>query len=153
MDAGHAVPSNALTHHDPLMAALIEQINAQLATLTLQPLNEEQLECLRDPARLPEAAGLLDDLAARCGVVLPLPAGQDLGPVLGDEEQAREEAEAQAGTYDAVCIEAMATDDSRSYGGSEYRVIGFNGPDAALAAACYPGAVAYWVKGKEYEGG
>jgi hypothetical protein len=134
------------------MSSLIDQINAQLAALKLQPLNQEQIDCLRDRSRLEEAAGMLDDLRARCGVRLPFPAGQDLGPVFQDEEQAREQAEEQAHAYEAVCIEVMASDDHRSYGGSEYRVIGFTGPDGALAAACDPCALAYWVDGQEYAG-
>jgi hypothetical protein len=44
----------------------------------------------------------------------------------------------------------MATDDGRSYGRNEYYVTGFNGPDAALAAACRVGVVTYWVGGEEH---
>lgn len=137
---------------EPNTMTIIEDINIQLEALKLLPLNPEQVECLLDPTRLDEAAGMLQDLRDRCGVRLSLPACHDFGPVLEEEEQAREEAEMQAATYDAVCLEAMSTDDGRSYGGSEYRVIRFKGPNAALAAACYPGAVAYWVDGREYEG-
>jgi hypothetical protein len=127
---------------------LAEQINVQLVFLRLLPLNSEQLDCLNDPARLDEAAGMLNDLAVRCGVRLPFPAGTELGP-FASEEEAREEAQEQAQRFDAVCIDKMATDEGRSYGRNEYYVTGFNGPNAALAAACRADA-GYWVAGKEH---
>jgi hypothetical protein len=127
---------------------LPDQINSQLVTLDLLPLTSEQIECLADPSRLDEAAAMLDDLAARCGVRLPLPEGVETGP-FKSEGEAREEAEEQAKKYDAVALDEMATDEGRSYGNNEYFVIGFTGPDAALAAACR-GWVTYWVKGEQH---
>jgi|JI6StandDraft_1071083.scaffolds.fasta_scaffold86525_2 hypothetical protein len=126
---------------------LADRINTQLAALNLLPLTSEQLACLADPAHLDEAAAMLDDLAARCGVRLPLPEGVETGP-FKSEEEAREEAEEQIQRYDAVALDEMATDEGRSYGNNEYYLIGFNGPDAAIAAAC-KGYITYWVKGQE----
>jgi hypothetical protein len=126
---------------------LADRINTQLADLNLLPLTSEQVECLTDRARLDEAAAMLDDLAARCGVRLPLPDGIETGP-FADEDEAREEAEEQAKKYDAVALDEAATDDGRSYGNNEYYVIGFTGPDAALAAA-RRGWITYWVKGEQ----
>jgi hypothetical protein len=127
---------------------LADRINTQLAALNLLPLTSEQIQCLTDPARLEEAAAMLDDLAARCGVRPPLPEGVETGP-FASEEEAREEAEEQAKRYDAVALDEIATDDGRSYGTNEYHVIGFSGPDAALAAACR-GWITYWVKGEKH---
>ncbi len=124
---------------------LVDSINAQLAALDLLPLTSEQIECLSDPARLDEAAAMLDDLAVRCRVLLPLPEGTETGP-FATEDEARDEAEEQAKNYDAVALDEAATDDGRSYGSNEYYVIGFTGPDAALAAACR-GYITYWVNG------
>jgi hypothetical protein len=129
---------------------LPDRINAQLATLDLLPLTSEQVACLTDPNRIEEAAGMLDDLHARCGVRLPLPQGTDVGPVFDNEEEARDEAREQANRFDAVCVEEMATDDGRSFGINEFRLVAFTGPDAALAAACHPGVVAYWVDGQQH---
>jgi len=128
--------------------SLVDSINAQLAELDLLPLTSEQIECLTDAARLDEAAAMLDDLAARCRVRLPLPEGTETGP-FASEDEAREEAEEQAKKYDAVALDEAATDDGRSYGNNEYYVIGFSGPDAALAAACR-GWVTYWVNGAQH---
>jgi hypothetical protein len=128
--------------------AIADRINTQLAALNLLPLTSEQIDCLVDPARLDEAAAMLDDLAARCGVRLPLPEGEETGPFTSEDE-AREEAEEQAKKYDAVALDEAATDDGRSYGNNEYYVIGFSGPDAALAAACR-GWVTYWVAGQQH---
>lgn len=130
------------------MSQLVDRINSQLVSQKLEPLNEDQIECLRDRSRLDEAAGMLDDLHARCGVRLPLPDGLVVGTFTGEEE-ARAEAEDRAKAFDAVCIDELATDDSRSFGGNEYRVIGFSGRDAALAAVCF-GSIASWIDGTEH---
>ena len=128
--------------------SLVDRINAELSALNLLPLTSEQIECLSDPLRLDEAAAMLNDLAARCRVRLPLPEGTEAGPFVSQDE-AREKAEEQARKYDAVALDEAATDDSRSYGSNEYYVIGFTGPDAALAAACR-GWITYWVKGEQH---
>lgn len=127
---------------------LVHKINDQLATLDLAPLNSEQIECLRDPARIEEAAGMLQDLQDRCGVRLPFPEGEDLG-VFSLEEEARDKAEEEARRFDAVSIEEMASDDGRSFGTNEFYVTGFTGPEAALAAACRPLLLTFWVTGEE----
>jgi hypothetical protein len=131
------------------MTNLADQINQQLAKRDLLPLTSEQIECLTDPTRVDEAVGMLDDLAARCGIRLPLPTGTELGP-FNSEEEAREEVREQAQRFEAVCIDVVASDEGRSFGTNEYYVIGFNGPAAALAAACHTEAIAYWVRGKEH---
>jgi hypothetical protein len=131
--------------------SLVDRLNAELAKLKLLPLTSDQIECLNDLARVEEAAAMLDDLHVRCGVQLRLPKPEDVALPFQDEDKAREAAEAHARNFDAVCIEEIATDNSRSYGGDEYRVLGFNGPEAALAAACHPCRTAYWVAGNEQE--
>jgi hypothetical protein len=130
------------------LMSIADHINAQLAALNLLPLTSEQLDCLGDATRLSEAAAMLDDLAARCGVQLPRPKGVETGP-FASEDEAREEAEKQVKEWPVVTLDEMATDDGRSYGTNEYTVIAFSGPDAALAAAC-GGWVTYWVAGQEY---
>lgn len=125
-----------------------DQINTQLTKLGLSPLHSEQLECLNDRSRLKEAAGMLDDLIARCGVRLPRPTGTEYGPFKSDEE-AREEAERLAQGHEVVWLDEMATDDGRSFGDNEFYVTAFSGPDAALAAATGYSVLAYWVGGTE----
>jgi hypothetical protein len=127
---------------------LIERINAQLIALDLAPLNSEQVLCLIDPARVEEAADMLDDLTVRCGLRLQLPEGDHLGAFVS-EEDARHAAEEQARIFDAVCIEELATDDSRSGGGNEYHVIAFSGPDGVLASSYHGQAVARWLAGRQ----
>lgn len=130
--------------------ALIEDINTQLREMNLIPLNEEQLVCLADPERVDEAAAMLDDLQARCGVRLQAPVGEEFGP-FESEDAAIEKAEEIADEFDAVAVDEMATDDHRSYGGVEYYVSGFKGPTAALDAARRDDIGTYWVKGKRHE--
>jgi hypothetical protein len=126
---------------------LVNRINEQLALLDLLPLTGEQVACLADAARIEEAAAMLDDLAARCRVRLPLPEGVEIGR-FDSEDEAREEGAEQALRYDAVALDEMATDEGRSYGNNEYYLIGFTGPDAAIAAACR-GYITYWIRGAE----
>jgi hypothetical protein len=128
---------------------LADHINAELLRLRLHPLISEQLACLADPGRIEEAVAMLDDLRARCGVRLPVPEGVEFGP-FKDEEEAREEARERAADFDAVAVDEMATDDSRSYGGNEYYVTGYKGRDVALLAAARPEVVAYWVGSEEH---
>lgn len=129
---------------------LAEEINAELLRLDLIPLNAEQLACLADPQRADEATAMLDDLRARCGVHLMPPQGEELGPFESYDE-ALEEAQEMATRFDAVAIDEMSTDEHRSYGGVEYYVSGFNGPDAALNAARRDQLGYYWVNGVRHE--
>jgi hypothetical protein len=129
---------------------LADEINAELRRLDLIPLNEEQLACLADPQRVDEAAAMLDDLQARCRVRLKAPQGDESGPFESYDE-ALEEAEEMATRFEAVAIDEMSTDEHRSYGGVEYYVSGFNGPDAALNAARRDQLGYYWVKGERHE--
>jgi hypothetical protein len=126
------------------------RINSQLSQLNLAQLNSEQLECLKDPDRITEAAAMLDDLAVRCGLRLDLPEAIELA-TYGDEGEARRDAEDQAHKFDAVCIEELATDDSRSNGGNEYRVLAFKGPDGVLAATLNQAAITCWIAGREQD--
>jgi len=127
---------------------IADTINEQLVSKGLPRLTAEQVECLTTPARVEEAVALLHDLKARCGVRLALPPGDELATAFENEEDAREEAAKQAVHFDAVCVEAMATD-NRMRSTDEYYVIRFTGPEAALAAASHSQAVAYWVAGQE----
>jgi hypothetical protein len=131
-----------------MTVTLADDINAQLAPLGRAALTIEQLECLDDPARVEEAAAMLDDLQARFGVRVALPEGEELPTAFYDEEEARAEARKQAAHFDAVCVEAMATE-GRTRDSDEYYVITFSGPGAALAAASRSQMVAYWVAGQE----
>ncbi|MCY1166578.1 hypothetical protein D9M73_65200 [compost metagenome] len=45
-----------------------KEIDKELVAKGLEPLNAEQIECLNDPLLADEAADMLDDLQARCGV-------------------------------------------------------------------------------------
>lgn len=128
---------------------LVDEINAQLESLHLTPLNAEQLACLADPHRAPEAAAMLDDLTARCGVRLRPPQGEEFGPYTS-EKDAIVQAEEIATRFDAVAIDAMSTDDHRSYGGVEYYVTGFKGASAALDAARRSDLELYWVNGERH---
>jgi hypothetical protein len=126
----------------------LDQINAQLTQFRLLPLNSEQLECLNDRSRLKEAAGMLDDLAARCAVQLPHPSGTEHG-AFATEEEAREQAEQLAQNHGVVWLDELATDEGRSFGDDEFYVRAFDGPDAALAAALGSSVLACWVEGTE----
>lgn len=126
-----------------------EHINVQLAERGLMPLDSGQTACLQDPSRVREAVNILDDLYARFGFRFPGFHGTEFGP-FESEDAARIEATLQAPCFDAVCIDAMATDEGRSYGNNEFYVIGFDGPEAALRAASRPEVVAFWVGGREH---
>jgi hypothetical protein len=132
------------------MPTLADTINAQLVALDLAPLNAEQIACLSDAAQSADAAAMLADLEARCGVRLPLSEGVPTKPLYIHEDHARDEAAELAPYFDAVCVRMYATDESRITGhGNEYRVHVFSGPDAGVAAAYWQEA-GYWVNGEEH---
>lgn len=125
-----------------------EAVNQELARLSLLPLTEEQVQCLRDPTRIEEASGMLADLRDRCGVQLPLPTGTPLGGPYEEESDACQEARRRKADFVVVAVDRMATDESRNTGaGDEYYVTGYTGPDAVLALAMEDEWVACWLEG------
>lgn len=124
---------------------LIQRINAQLATHGAPSLTAEHAACIEDRARVRQAADILEGLSRRHGLVLILTPGKEFGPF--DEDAAYQVAKEKSHKFDAVAVDEMATDDTRSYGGNEYYVTGFDGPDAVLAAICKSSTGAYWVAG------
>jgi hypothetical protein len=127
-----------------------DTINLELSRLNLLPLAQEQLLCLRDPAHLEEAAGMLADLQDRRGVHLPIPAGTPLGGPYDNEDEARKVGQLRSLEFPVVAVDRMATDESRSTGlGDEYYVTGHTGPEAAVALALEDQWEACWVQSQE----
>lgn len=125
------------------------RINAAMAKRGLENLSPTQVACLLDIARIQQAASMLRGLRGELGIQLPFPSGVDLaGPFL-DEDEALAAAERRAADKPVVVLDEMATDESRSSGhGNEYFVIGYDGPDAALALAWSESWIALWEKGE-----
>lgn len=95
---------------------------------------------------------MLEDLRDRCGVVLPIPQGSQLGGPSDSLEQARLVAQAHKDAYPVIAIDEMATDESRSLGyGNEFYVTSYEGSQGPLAVAVRPGWVAHWVNGKFHD--
>ena len=128
---------------------LQDHINAELVRLNLSPLNPEQVQCLTDPSRLEEAAAMLADLRDRCSVRLPMPVGVNLVGPCEDGEEAREIAASHAGDFPVVTLDEMATDDSHSPSGKEFRVTGYAHDGAPFALAERDRFAAIWVAGEE----
>jgi len=127
-----------------------DRINSELTRFNLPPLVAEQIECLHDPARLEEAAGMLSDLRDRCGVRLPLPAGVSIGGPYLQEEEAVAAARRVRADFPVVTVDRMATDESRSTGvRDEYYVSGYSGPGAAVALAQQSQWVTCWLRGQK----
>lgn len=128
----------------------VDQINRERASRKVQPLTEDQVQCVQDAARLQEAADMLADLRDRCLVRLPAARRMTLAGPLSDEDEARDVALTRRTQFRVVVVDRMATDDSQSNGGDEFYVTGYAGPDASLALA-EPGEwIAVWVNGEEH---
>lgn len=125
---------------------LVNRINAQLIAHGAPLLIGTQAACIEDRRRVWQAAALLQELSRRHGFLLHFTSSYEFGPL--EEDAAYKLAEQESHKFDAVAVDEMATDDTRSYGRNEYYVTGFNGPDAILAAICKSSTGAYWAAGK-----
>lgn len=131
---------------------VVQAVDDELVRLGLIGLNFEQVECLKDPARVEEAAAMLEDLRDRCGVRLPLVRGDDLGGPYSRVADAIGLAKRLSASSVVVAIDEMATDESRSLGAAtEFYVTGFGAQEAALALAGQQSWVTWWVNGEERE--